>query len=205
MAPIEVIDLTLPSPEQKIRSSFTRPLSNDKRSMSPPSPSQTKEYKRRAKRKRRSTSHERNLPKAETKDNDDELFFVDLTPIEHLRTSQAVPPMTIGQRKNLLLPQHVTVLAGMSAELEVQSLSDGDDDFINYVDYEDVKVRIRSPQWPNTQAHGAYQGAVRYFHQSSDETTSVTRIVCKNCGAEGLHKTSACRVQIVSFFNESSP
>jgi len=192
MAPVEVIDLTLPSPEQKIQS--TRPLNNGKRCMSPPSPSETKEHKRRAKRKRRSTLYVPNTPKAETKDNDDELFFVDLTPIEHPPTSQAVLPVT---RKNLLLPQHVTVLSGTSVELEVQPLSDEDDDFIDYVDYEDAKVRIRILRRPNT-PHGVYQAAARYFHQSSDEITSANRLVCKNCGEEGLHKTSACRIQIVS-------
>lgn len=40
------------------------------------------------------------------------------------------------------------------------------------------------------------QGLVRYFDEVTEETKP-TRFVCKNCGAEGDHKTSECRVQIV--------
>lgn len=40
------------------------------------------------------------------------------------------------------------------------------------------------------------QGAVRYFDEHADDTKP-SKFVCKNCGAEGQHKTYECPVQIV--------
>ena len=44
------------------------------------------------------------------------------------------------------------------------------------------------------------QNVPRYYDQLPDQTAALDRTVCKNCGAEGEHKTSACQVQIVSIF-----
>jgi hypothetical protein len=137
MAGVEVIDLTLSSPEKNTPSN--RSTTNGKRSGPPSSPTAAK-GKRRAKKKRSSTS---NQYKAEYKDDDDDLFFVDLTSTEHPSTSQAVLPVTNGKEEGLLLPQHVTLFAGTAMELGVRPLSDlEDDDFIKYIDYEDTKVRL---------------------------------------------------------------
>jgi len=38
---------------------------------------------------------------------------------------------------------------------------------------------------------------LRYYDEPQDEAAVISRTVCKNCGAEGQHKTSACPVQIV--------
>lgn len=42
----------------------------------------------------------------------------------------------------------------------------------------------------------ALKGVVRYF-DATDEDSKPTKFVCKNCGAEGEHKTFECPVQIV--------
>jgi hypothetical protein len=43
---------------------------------------------------------------------------------------------------------------------------------------------------------------VRYFEDPIDESPNkANRVVCKNCGAEGEHRTAACPVLIVRLFN----
>ena len=131
MAPVEVIDLTLSSPPPKEVSSLT--LNNGERLRVPlTSPeSSDKEQKIRSKRKGSSLNEANN-----------DLFFVDLIPSE-LSTGQRAFPVSNGRQEELLLPQHVTVLAS-SIELQVQPLSDleEEEDFINYEDYGDANVRI---------------------------------------------------------------
>jgi len=73
-------------------------------------------------------------------------FFIDLTPASILPISRRTPP-TSNQSNNpqnkLLVPSHVTVLGNTPTEIVSSPLSDsGDDDFINYLDYEDTKVRV---------------------------------------------------------------
>ena len=46
---------------------------------------------------------------------------------------------------------------------------------------------------------------MRYFEEPEDESSKLRRTVCKNCGAEGDHKTADCRVLIVSKFVFSRP
>jgi protein AIR1/2 len=78
-------------------------------------------------------------------------FFIDLTAATIPPISQRTPP-TSNQpndpQNKLLVPSHVTVLGNTPTEIEIVSspLSDsGDDDFINYLDYEDSKVRANCP------------------------------------------------------------
>lgn len=143
MAPVEIIDLTLSSsPSREENKSLSQQLGNGNLPRSsPPSPIEAaipQGPKRRTKRKR---GTEPDKPRAEIKDNEDEIFFVDLTPSQHPSTSQAVLPVTHEQQEKLLLPQHVTVLAGTSVELEVPPLPDLEkDDFIEFVDYDDTKA-----------------------------------------------------------------
>jgi len=42
------------------------------------------------------------------------------------------------------------------------------------------------------------QNVARYYDEPPDQTAALDRAVCKNCGAEGEHKTSACPIQIVN-------
>lgn len=44
-----------------------------------------------------------------------------------------------------------------------------------------------------------YKHIHRYYDEPLDETAILGRTVCKNCGEEGQHKTSACTVLIVSW------
>ena len=44
------------------------------------------------------------------------------------------------------------------------------------------------------------QNVPRYYDGPPDQTAALDRTVCKHCGAEGEHKTSACTIQIVNSF-----
>ncbi|KAF8812458.1 hypothetical protein BYT27DRAFT_7182901 [Phlegmacium glaucopus] len=117
-------------------------------------------------------------------DKSDGLFFVDLSPtvMPSMTEPKEPSPTTNVENKKvekLLLPSHVTVFGNTLVEIIPQPLSDSDDDeFIKYLDYEDTR---------NVQ---------RYYDEPPDQTAALDRTVCKNCGAEGEHKTSACPVQI---------
>lgn len=76
-------------------------------------------------------------------------FFIDLTAAAIPPVSQCTPP-TSNQpndpQNKLLVPSHVTVLGNTPTEIISSPLSDSeDDDFINYLDYEDTKVRANCP------------------------------------------------------------
>ncbi|KAF8913876.1 hypothetical protein CPB84DRAFT_1840661 [Gymnopilus junonius] len=110
------------------------------------------------------------------------IFFIDLSPATLPSTHQFVNE-TLSEEKQtiekLLVPPHVTVLGSTPVEIIAQHLpSEDDDDFIDYLDYEDTRP-----------SH-------RYYDDFSSDTAIINRTVCKNCGAEGQHKTSACPVQI---------
>ncbi|KIM46209.1 hypothetical protein M413DRAFT_441278 [Hebeloma cylindrosporum] len=109
-------------------------------------------------------------------------FFIDLTPTAIPPTSQRTPPASNqpnDPKDELLIPSHVTVLGNTPTEIISDPLSDsGDVDFINYLDYGDTK-----------HIH-------RYYDEPLDEAAILGRTVCKNCGVEGQHKTSACTVLI---------
>ncbi|KAL6307200.1 hypothetical protein BKA93DRAFT_728235 [Sparassis latifolia] len=87
----------------------------------------------------------------------------------------------------LLLPAHVSVFGeGGVDPVEILPPSNpvsDDDDYIEYLDYDDD----RKAPWMK-----------RYFDQPEDEekVAKPTKIVCKNCGAEGEHKTYQCPVLI---------
>lgn len=106
------------------------------------------------------------------------IFFVDVQPTP----LDIMPPSTFPQEepaKKLLLPAHVTVFGTTPAEILPESIAEEDeDDFINYLDLDDTRT------------------LVRYYESPPTPASVLTRSVCKNCGAEGEHKTSACPVLI---------
>ncbi|PPQ73548.1 hypothetical protein CVT26_010358 [Gymnopilus dilepis] len=115
-------------------------------------------------------------------DDTSRLFFIDTNPAPIASTHQIPTESTANEEKprdKLLVPSHVTVLGSTPVEILPKDLpDDGDDDFIDYVDLEDMRP-----------SH-------RYYDDAPDENVTTRRTVCKNCGAEGEHKTSACPVQI---------
>ncbi|KDR83768.1 hypothetical protein GALMADRAFT_671498 [Galerina marginata CBS 339.88] len=222
MSDLEIIDLTS-SPAEKIldvdelASSLQNDVSQEsrrkrkrrvKKSTANYSPNGTASHSRRTsverepetvsqnKRKRREPSPEasrnqdlysRNLRQTDEKVNEPEdqaIFFVDLSPAPIPPARLIVTEGPIDQEpqdltKKLLVPSHVTVLGSTPVEIIPEPLSDlEDNNFIKYLDYDDSKHTMR------------------YYEDLPTETTTLSRTVCKNCGAEGEHKTSACPVQI---------
>ncbi|KAF4619285.1 hypothetical protein D9613_005100 [Agrocybe pediades] len=113
------------------------------------------------------------------------MFFIDIAPAPIPSTQLAINEKKAdeinGAPSKLLVPAHVTVLGSTPVEIIPPDLSsDSDDeDFIEYFEaYDHTK---------HTQ---------RYFHEPTDEPAPPTWTVCKNCGAEAQHKTSACPVQV---------
>jgi len=76
-------------------------------------------------------------------------FFIDLTPAATSPISRRTPPASNqpnDPQNKLLVPSHVTVLGNTPTEILSSPFSDsGDDDFINYLDYEETKVRANCP------------------------------------------------------------
>lgn len=84
-----------------------------------------------------------------------DLFFVDLAPAPLPATRLSLQTVVVdvpngvanvegdGDAPKLLVPAHVTVLGSTPVEI-IQSLSDGevDEDFIDYLDFDDTKVRL---------------------------------------------------------------
>ncbi|KAH7929488.1 hypothetical protein BV22DRAFT_1056977 [Leucogyrophana mollusca] len=119
------------------------------------------------------------------------LFYFDAAPSpipETAQLSNEQPNTSDGDSDHLLLPAHVSVLSTTAdGVIPVQILppitpDSDEDDYIEYLDYEDRKA----------------PGLVRYFEAEAEEAAQAkpTRFVCKNCGAEGEHKTYECPVQI---------
>ncbi|KAH7914314.1 hypothetical protein BJ138DRAFT_1057110 [Hygrophoropsis aurantiaca] len=121
------------------------------------------------------------------------LFFFDATPVPVPETAKLSdeheqPTPSGGESDALLLPAHVSILhTTINGAIPVQILppetpDSDEDDYIEYLDYEDRKA----------------PGLVRYFEAEAEEAAQAkpTRFVCKNCGAEGEHKTYECPVQI---------
>ncbi|TFK43553.1 hypothetical protein BDQ12DRAFT_731560 [Crucibulum laeve] len=117
------------------------------------------------------------------------MFFVDVEPAT---LPTAVLPSTPAQDEHaepsLLLPAHVSVFGSTPVEILPSSIPglDDDEDFIKYLDFDDHK------------ASSIYfvLEVTRYFDEPPDEAKKMNRTVCKNCGAEGEHKTSECPVLI---------
>ncbi|KAF9451703.1 hypothetical protein P691DRAFT_662602 [Macrolepiota fuliginosa MF-IS2] len=123
--------------------------------------------------------------------NSSDLFFEDVTPAPLPSAIGNLPPPTYtitassskdADEAKLLLPAHVSVLGSTPVEIlpPTESDEEGDTDYIKYLDY-----------------GGDHQREfLRYFEEPEDESTKLKRTVCKNCGAEGDHKTAECRVLI---------
>ncbi|KAF7789446.1 hypothetical protein EIP86_000391 [Pleurotus ostreatoroseus] len=186
----------------------SRAASADEREDSTPKPKNPKDArKREKKRKRRDKVRQRDQDdqraRSETPEKQTEelpLFYIDEEPAEIPALSKPTtdpPPNKPAPKPDetaqsntpgLLLPAHVTVFEGNGeAPIEIlppPPLDSEDDDYIEYLDYDD-----------NRRA-----GLVRYFDDPAElaatKAAKATRIVCKNCGAEGEHKTYECPVVI---------
>ncbi|KAH9948756.1 hypothetical protein B0H21DRAFT_731833 [Amylocystis lapponica] len=153
-------------------------------------------------RERRSRSPDRrrrdqNPPRSPAKEIP--LFFEDVKPSEvpastklKVQTSESVDAVVtekvsvVEETPALLLPGHVSVFGQDGVDpieiLPPPSSASDDEDYIDYLDYDDDR---RAP------------GMIRYFEKTTeDKPVKPTRIVCKNCGAEGEHKTYDCPVLI---------
>lgn len=140
--------------------------------------------------RRRSASPKRRSPAPAP--SDQELFFFDATPAlvvtELTQSSNSQPESSKSAADRLLLPSHVSILsAGEDGAVPVEivpqlPVDSEEEDYIEYLDYEDRKA----------------PGLVRYFDTEAEETvhTKPSRFVCKNCGAEGEHKTYECPIQV---------
>ncbi|KAG7449223.1 uncharacterized protein BT62DRAFT_929198 [Guyanagaster necrorhizus] len=129
----------------------------------------------------RDPSSERHAPKSRSRSpgslDNSKLFYFDLAPVvlPNIIDKVAKTDEEDGPSK-LLLPSHVQVLGSVPVEILPPSPSDfEDEDYIDYLDYDDRK------------------GLVRYFEKPEDKST---KVVCKNCGAEGEHTTYKCPVMI---------
>ncbi|OSD04455.1 hypothetical protein PYCCODRAFT_1487261 [Trametes coccinea BRFM310] len=153
-----------------------------------------REEDRSRKRSRSRDRERRKRDKARESESSAPLFFEDVTPAELPATVK--PPDSVGgpsksapeastsanssagkSTDGLLLPAHVVIAEGGedadASELKVPSLEGSDDeDYIDYLDYDDDR-RVAAAEAPKP-----------------------SRFVCKNCGAEGDHKTYECPVLI---------
>ncbi|KAJ8482247.1 hypothetical protein ONZ45_g15023 [Pleurotus djamor] len=124
--------------------------------------------------------------KGQQTDATDPLFFVDVTPIvlqPALKHVEAAPGKPSGTENKLLLPAHVAV--GESETIDSE-LEEGEESFIEYVDYDDNRK----------------SGLVRYFEEEEKEEPQPVKRNCPNrgdysnygcerCGSD-IHKTSDC-------------
>ncbi|TFK55680.1 hypothetical protein OE88DRAFT_1804497 [Heliocybe sulcata] len=204
----EIIDLTLPSSPILVDGESDRSShSNNQR------PADTSADKKRRKKKKRKVKASTSLEDgevpaddgpglAEPRDDGASLFFIDLAPARlsgSVETKAGESSKSIDARQafegsssittkhdatKLLLPGHVTVLNGgdeIPVEIITRPEDESDDDsYIQYLDYDDDR---KAP------------GMVRYFEEGREDTKQ-KRVVCKNCGKEGDHKTWECPVQI---------
>ncbi|KAG1779713.1 hypothetical protein EV702DRAFT_1086173 [Suillus placidus] len=140
--------------------------------------------------RRRSVSPKRRSPAPAPPDQ--ELFFFDATPApvvtEPSQSSNSQPESSKSAADRLLLPSHVSILsAGGDAAVPIEIVAQlpvdsEEEDYIEYLEYEDRKA----------------PGLVRYFDTEAEEAAHAkpSRFVCKNCGAEGEHKTYECPIQV---------
>ncbi|KAF8627200.1 hypothetical protein AX15_004517 [Amanita polypyramis BW_CC] len=107
-------------------------------------------------------------------------FFIDVTPV-------SIPSTVLSQHEiredpqtsKLLLPSHVAVFEDDSVQIIPPSQREiGEEDYIEYLEF------------------GEHKDIPRYFEDQSKGENKPGRLVCKNCGAEGEHKTIACPVII---------
>lgn len=110
-----------------------------------------------------------------------DVFFIDFEPTLLPTAYSLVPPnVSDVPDDKLLLPAHVSVFGLTPAEILPASNVDLDDeDYIEYLEYNEQK------------------DLVRYFEDPIEGSAKkANRIVCKNCGTEGEHRTAACPVSI---------
>ncbi|KAI6164841.1 hypothetical protein EDD17DRAFT_1558305 [Pisolithus thermaeus] len=189
----EIIDLTADSPKPI-------EISSTEEDLSTPTPTQdvsSNEKGRRNRKKKRSKhaaqreeekdcDNTQSEPPPEVSAEDSQLFYFDTVAVpvpdfnpEYARQPTDAPAEDGSQDEHrLLLPSHVSLLAPIIPPPVV----DPDDDYIDFLDYEDR----RAP------------GLVRYFEVEADGTAQAKPSIfkCKNCGAEGSHKTFECPVLI---------
>ncbi|KAI0920785.1 hypothetical protein AcW1_005039 [Taiwanofungus camphoratus] len=150
-------------------------------------------------RERRSRSPDRrnrdkDILQSSAEDDGASLFYIDVKPAE-LQANAQLPDSKLSdggdklaeEEPALLLPAHVSVFSENGVDpaeiLPPSNLDAEDESYIEYLDYDDDR---RAP------------GTVRYFEEAVEEAKAPKpkTVVCKNCGAEGEHKTYECPVLI---------
>ena len=198
----EIIDLTKSSPTRPDLIDLTSDCDED---AAPVKNGKKKIRKRNRKQKARTTENGQAgssvaaAPKEDMarsrRDDTSHLYFIDVAPAP-LPPSIAQPqPETQEpqvQPDTLLLPSHVAVFGNESIQIVLPSQKElGEDDYIEYLAYDDYKVTTLTVSTPPRLM--PIQDIPRYF----DDQAKQNKSVCKNCGAEGEHKTFACPVVVV--------
>lgn len=157
--------------------------------------------------RRRSVSLARQKTPPEKEKDIDALFFIDVQPTPMPQTAFFMPSHTHTQEMTnppLLLPAHVSVFGTEPVEILPSTIPDPDEeDYIEYLDFDDRKVSRPYLGYFLVRNYVS-QHVVRYFEDPVEESDKKpNRTVCKNCGAEGEHKTAACPVLIVCLYSIS--
>ena len=128
-----------------------------------------------------------------------QLFFIDVTPV-------SMPPPVIlpqpqtrenPQTSKLLLPSHVAVFEKEPLQILSPSQKEiGEEDYIEYLEFDEHRVNI-TLIFDSIEALTLLQDIPRYYEDKSKDENKLSKLVCKNCGAEGEHKTIACPVIVV--------
>lgn len=175
-------------------------------------------------RERRSRSPDRrnrdkDILQSSAEDDCASLFYIDVKPAE-LQANAQLPDSKLSDGRDklaeeepaLLLPAHVSVFSENGVDpaeiLPPSNLDAEDESYIEYLDYDDDRrVGLLTTGCSRLHAHGILTnhflqapGTVRYFEEAVEEAKAPKpkTVVCKNCGAEGEHKTYECPVLIVS-------
>lgn len=129
--------------------------------------------------------------------DDTSLYFIDVIPVPlPPPIAQAQPEIQESQPDTLLLPAHVAVFGNDSIPIVPLTQKElGEEDYIEYLAYDDYRASTWMTSAPPTLT--PIQDTPRYFEDQSKEEAKHNKVVCKNCGAEGEHKTSACPVIVV--------
>jgi protein AIR1/2 len=128
--------------------------------------------------------------------DDTSLYFIDVIPVPLPPIAQAQPETQESQPDTLLLPAHVAVFGNDSIPIVPLTQKElGEEDYIEYLAYDDYKASSWTVSAPPTLT--PIQDTPRYFEDQSKEEAKHNKVVCKNCGAEGEHKTSACPIIVV--------
>ena len=136
--------------------------------------------------------------------DDKSLYFIDVIPVPlPPPIAQAQPETQESQPDTLLLPAHVAVFGNDSIQIVSPTKKELDEeDYIEYLAYDDYRASTWPVSAPLTLT--PIQDTPRYFEDQSKEEAKHSKVVCKNCGAEGEHKTSACPVIVVCIVSFAS-